>query len=876
MAEPSTGSPELDRPHPSTFYYLSSTFSHQFPSLTESSGRPKVSPSGAHLAYFHGSRLIIRSTISRSYPTDTSTDNSAADNDAQVTYLNIKKVVDMASALNNRGLYNSEKTTSAIRNQNSEPPVLVEWDSSYFYANDQTPPLIEDRLAVCIGLYVYVFIFSTDDPISPLDSQGIPSIFNILESANSVIFIPESLLTPSSAPLKPMPLHKVSKANTQSFRNARSPTISTFNSSISICGIQWLQGTTSLNGLADKLVRIAVFIGDSNHITVTAGGSIDTPSTVGNAIAILLCSVDSIDLVIKSPKPGFRIVSVPAGSNSLHSSEMEHGTSLFGILTREFTTDVFLVFDLLANIHSTVPLTLSGTYFQSTSPALESYSFTSPDDDSTFDAKDLQISPSGFWFAVLESPALGYSVSLFSTLTGIHLHTYHGPYYSIPPFLNVEPARSILWTQIPYKDNSIEPKEVLLIADSVGMVTVLCPVSGKPLMTLNHGTGLIIGQEDFAADGSRDSDGDEDMDSSRDRPETQVWYEQVSEETGILQYFGLSLPFDPILLSKPFPPLSTPSVLSKAVASLQRKALVDMSVTHMAACKNFVATVVAGLPSTVFIWRVELEDAAFLGIDAHDSDWHSKSSLLTVLYHSSSIKNLSFRQRISDKESYTNLNSPSRAQLLVTTQEGHVMGIWDTLTYQSSPPDLVELLDLAQEEEDESNHQEASAFTEIARNGHTKKKKLKPRGLWKIQDTANIPKRSSSFDANWVNSIDPNEFGVIAWNRRAFTLFHKIFKTGGKPLTAYLSAAEHLPEEAVDAVSNTSLSYDGDNSNISELMKGEEHSGVSFITSKDDGLARRLEAEVREKEWERDVRVGIRIENDGADDTFAYVRKRNS
>lgn len=168
----------------------------------------------------------------------------------------------------------------------------------------------------------------------------------------------------------------------------------------------------------------------------------------------------------------------------------------------------------------------------------------------TLDAKDVKVSPSTTFTAVLDSPCEGYSVLMF--LDNQHLHTYAGPHYLTDRYTTIA-ATSIEWLVH-------EKTELLLIGDESDLVSILNPVTMKPTATLVHAAGAVY----------------------RDIP---VWIESVFD--GELIYTLANLPYTA--------PAKNNSDNKRSGGSSKLKLAVSQ-------IDGYIATVPACAPRSVFIW----------------------------------------------------------------------------------------------------------------------------------------------------------------------------------------------------------------------------------------------------------------------------------
>lgn len=320
-----------------------------------------------------------------------------------------------------------------------------------------------------------------------------------------------------------------------------------------IANATWISGSLPINDGHDYsfVVRIAVFSSDG-------------------LTGLQIWSSDGVELDIPGPKFP-RLL----GVNTNHAHE-----TIFTLLSRPYTHDTLDTYSLRKQVN------------------LSSYRPNRPEDSLPLrslslsgivvDAKDVKVSPSSIYTAVLDSPAMGYSVHLF--VNSQHLHSYNGPYYLTPPYeMNVIPAMSITWMRLPPSDDFNVNSEILLVGDEEEVVTLLPTTTFKPLATLNHAKGYVLS----------------------DIP---VWVESISN-SGQLVY---------TLANIPYSPLSTHN---------QER---TKNISHITVSRNnnentdvYVATVAASMPYTVWVWRINFESA----------------DLVTVLSHTLPIKNICFSQQ---------------------------------------------------------------------------------------------------------------------------------------------------------------------------------------------------------------------------------------
>lgn len=311
-----------------------------------------------------------------------------------------------------------------------------------------------------------------------------------------------------------------------------------------IANALWLTGTipTSLsNDDPEYVVRIIVF--GRNGVT-----------------GAQVWSGDGVELDVPSPK-FLRLAGVYTKGKE----------TLFSLLCRDYNSDTLESYSLRKQ-----PSATNRGRHEPTSEPLQTISF----EGTVLDSKEVKYSRSGQFIAVLDSPAVGYSVHLYSSSINDPnklIHSYYGPHYLKRPYdVNIIPATSIEWLSFP-------TTELLLVADQSQTVSVLSPVTFKPLTTLNHFKGYVY----------------------RDIP---VWSESVSSPSGTLIYSLASLPYSPM--------------------SISAKGIKHMCV---ASSSGYVATVAASMPSTVWIWRIDPASEQF-------------SDLISVISHSILIKDLSFRE----------------------------------------------------------------------------------------------------------------------------------------------------------------------------------------------------------------------------------------
>lgn len=307
-------------------------------------------------------------------------------------------------------------------------------------------------------------------------------------------------------------------------------------------------------------------------------------------------SGDGVELNVPSPK-----------SSRLAGVFTRDHETFFSLVCRPYTHDLLETFSLRKQSQN------KGRHSQQ-SEALASVSF----EGTVLDSKVVKYSPSGRFVAVLDSPAVGYSVHLYSSSFGTsdkHIHSYYGPHYlKRPSHVNIIPATSIEWLRLPNT-------ELLLVADQSQTVSVLSPLTFKPLATFNHLRGYVY----------------------RDLP---VWSEFVSSPSGMLIYSLASLPYSPVTTS-------TKHVIHLCPSSTG----------------GYVSTVVASMPSTVWIWKVDPDSELF-------------SDLICVVSHSSPIKSLEFRE-----------GPKSSSHLLITLSVCNFVGIWDSSDQQH--PTIFQFSDLA-------------------------------------------------------------------------------------------------------------------------------------------------------------------------------------
>lgn len=1069
--------------HPIASYNLSQHFPYSFLGDNANNyGFPTVSPSGAHIAYFYGQQLIIRTTSTAEIdPSFQEGSEAGIDTNTipPISLLNIKNIIDFGpvfdssftDSLNPMNSYNNAETKDRYRQH-----IIMKWDSSFFHRNNQNSEeeeeeeeanesnlrssvVIEDRLAVAVGFEIFIFIVSsndspTDDQNSRQNSQEYKSYENqnvdvqaLRSAADSIIQIPPSLLLKSaftdqteSELYRSVFTHQANtsrafhgvasnrpQTNKQNTRlanlkrqwngpnggnNNSSNTISTRNNGseskqadmvaaaaeagLSVCDIQWLQGYTKNE---EQVVRICVYLGEnpsinnrkfnsetdisniSNNTSANATtcigsdrNSISNADSLGskghgNSVAILICSIETIEMVIKSPKPGFKIVPInysndpqtryshyyypdnSSDSNSISGNNVNgiKDKHLFGIVTRDSTVDTFTIFDLVPRVHKAIPFssyedskvqnqtTLSNRpqqQLQTQTQAQQSPKIKTP----VLDAQSVEISPGGDFIAVLDTPGTGYNVSVFSTLSGLQLSKYQGPYLSQPPYLNVEPATGILWTRV-YWDygtrnqaDAIEAegrhyRDMLLVSDKLGAVCILDPITGKPLAFINHGTGLVL-PENF-----KDPSNEFDPYDSRHRQSTNdtlVYYEDVSPSTGMVEYLLGGEPFDPPLVPTKY------ILTSSSRNSLQE--IIDTRVIHMSACCGYVATVVASLPSTVFLWKL----GTFNYEDKDEVDSNTKSKLICVFYHTSFIKSLCFRQNMPEssetdevKRSSSNYKNRWRAasQLIIVTQKGNMIGIWDSSLYesaikkfkQSSPsfesnetqgsasekedselsendtnsppnPELIQIHNLMSEEASNPTANQSGfgqrngTFSEkiqndkflIIRNGQSANQHRNQNHQQQQQFQENSRVLNSLFDAVFVNNqLDLNSFGILAWNRYSLVLFYKILrprnKTNHSGITTTTATTNNFKKSntSTEFVHHVRVIQNSDPAAAAETsyIRRQRQGSPQIIQDIDDSFGRRVEAEVQQREWYGNATSFDVI--DEKDDTFYHLYQKS-
>lgn len=1011
-------------------YNLSAPFNYAFPGYdAEIQGLPVVSPSGAHVAYFYDRQLVIRSTSTaeldqKSHPNGT---GISFDYILPISLLKIKKIIDMGPVISqsfgDSSIFENRKGFESRNKNQYKPNIIVEWDSSFFHNNSSTrdeesekansgPPVtIEDRLAVVVGLEIFIFVFSSNDkPFNRTnatqnndflsDGENESTYIQDWESAvDSVISIPSSLLLKSTlSSLPDFSLYKSSLADqakhsraSHGYRinksypsgngyrkpdlkkswnnpainqnesrkfgyNRLDPVHTAAEAGLSICGIQWLQGYTEDE---EQVVRLCIYLGEpsvsstdsrltpkieSGEIGVCIGSDINSSTStgscgkkylkgnrqVGNAVAILVCSVEAIELVIKSPKPGFKVIPISFSYDHFttryshyynESNQIATKKSLFGILTRDSTVDTFVLFDLIPRIHKVIP------FCPQENSIPQALSIRENEINYVLDAKHIELSPGGDYIAVLDSHSVGYSVSVFSMLTGLPLSAYKGPYCMLPPCLNVEPAVGILWTRVYWgtisTDNQIGYKDLLLIPDRLGIVTIMEPTTGKPIANIDHGTGLVLSEQiknHVKETSIHTKQFDEfDLEEQRQFDGTMVYYEDTSTSTGMAEYILGEEPFDPPLVpTKVFSPSSRDSP----------QEIIDVRVIHMAACCGYVATVVASLPSAVFLWK----------LGGFNYNIHTKSQLICVFYHKSFIKSLSFRDSVpANCTSYGSFNP--RVQLMIVTQKGHMIGLWDSLahdvqtnqlkiskrnssnskegyngneinngfyennlqvTTQPVPSaELIQFLDLLaleqsdQAELDLKTFNKKQKFTIEKRNDFPVTPITTQNNSLFIADNDNQPNQNNSnsalfkknqeltkksvFNAAFVNNqLDSNSFGVFVWNRTSFALFYKILRfdelnsNEGKShndfkfqnIEYFEAYAHHFNVNDISQLRSSPSSF------IDRQRQG----SPQIIQDIDDSFGRRVEAEVQQREWYGNV-SSFDI-NDENNDTFFHLLKR--
>lgn len=218
------------------------------------------------------------------------------------------------------------------------------------------------------------------------------------------------------------------------------------------------------------------------------------------------------------------------------------------------------------------------------------------------DVKDAKWSRTGAWLATIDTPAMGYRVSVWGA-DGTLVHTYHGVNQDL-----VEDgalgAQTIEWIE---KDD----KEYLLIGDMQEQIVVLDALTYQPTAVIKHGSMVKT-------------------------DEVPIWMEDASSTHGLL-YRAIGNPFYPQRLLKEY-----------------GMDLVEVSTDH-----SLLATQVASMPYTVFVWSLDGQN----------------TSLLTCITHSSPINVLSW--------------NPDSTSLLILPTDGGIIGVWNRNS--SSPPILKEL-----------------------------------------------------------------------------------------------------------------------------------------------------------------------------------------
>lgn len=820
----------------SKHYFLSSPFHYQS-SLSSSSPSqvthpPTVSPSGAHIAYFKDNHLIVRQTCStNSYSGTRRPPASSASTKSLFTKKqnHDPKLGPHPIAMEIVGSIDFSAIFEASPYSIDTNTVLMEWDSCYVYKSDPKVAthkhiLIQDNLAVSIGLTVYLFNFTF------VNNENSSSSFKW----DSIKCLPDTVLR--------FPAGIFYRTNSlKAYTDSDPP-------SIFICGLQWLQGYSGKE-TNDKVVRICLYLGNRIGKGEKSNNNNDNDNL---PISAAVCSTDGIELLIPSPKPGFRIEQIPPRVGIYNEDGKTKDADLYGIVVREFSNDYYLIFSLKPEILSKIPLSesssSSNTQLQNKSKIRNSDNDTSrtatPWQQPILDLQKVIISPCGLWLATMDTKSMGYSVSIHSLLGNREtlVHTYHGPYIDDNNEINCIPSTHIIWTELTFlesgdlneypgrADLSGISKQLLLIGDSKGLVTVLDPVCGKPLLTLAHGSGLILTgtREELKKrksnktelfdhdDGGRnlnsfssssfsdkrsfknrnnyqqessdnntthisssttsniDNNIQKNYNIEEEEEELTIWKESLNKQFNVLEYSSTTFPFDPPLVDN-----NTNNNDDNYTGSIK----------FLKAWGPYVATVISTLPSTVFLWK--LQDL-FINIESElnkqgnnldtndvssSSLYEPKSKLISTFYHSSYITNIEFRQNEQQKYSILNprfhettINTPTTttintinktkhgtaAQLLVTTEYGHVVGIWDSRKDQvknsqkliNQTPDLIEFGQL-QSLDSSSSSSSSSSFS------------------------SNDLQKESKFFTSWVNNLDPNIVTILAWNNFAFCLFHK-------------------------------------------------------------------------------------------------------
>lgn len=206
------------------------------------------------------------------------------------------------------------------------------------------------------------------------------------------------------------------------------------------------------------------------------------------------------------------------------------------------------------------------------------------------DVKDARWSRTGSWLATIDTPAMGYRVSVWGA-DGTLVHTYHGINQDLVEDGELG-AQTIEWIE---KDD----KEYLLIGDMQEQIVVLDALTYQPTAVIKHGPVI-------------------------DADEVPIWVEDTSSTYG-LSYRTLGNPFYPPRTSKEY-----------------GIDLMEVSRDH-----SLLATQVASMPYTVFIWSLDGQN----------------TSILTCITHSSPINVLSW--------------NPDSSALLILPTEGGIIGVWN-------------------------------------------------------------------------------------------------------------------------------------------------------------------------------------------------------
>lgn len=329
-----------------------------------------------------------------------------------------------------------------------------------------------------------------------------------------------------------------------------------------IANATWISGSVPINNKDDYnyVVRIAVF------------------SKYG-LTGLQIWSTDGVELDIPSPK-----FSRLLGVNTNYRNE-----TTFMLLSRQYTHDVLETFSLRKQVDI--------QNYRPNRPENSLPLWSLPLSGIVVDAKDVKVSPSYIYTAVLDSPAMGYSVHLF--VNNQHLHTYNGPYYLKPPYdMNVIPATSINWLKLPPSDSFNFDTEVLLVGDEEEVVTVLSTATFKPLATLNHAKGYVV-------------------------ENIPVWKE-IYSSSGERGYMLASLPYS--------------GQFNNNQEQTKNVSHISVSRINSDSTDAYVATVVASMPYDVWVWRINCDSSDLVAVLSHDLpvkdisfNLHSQKLLITIL-----------------------------------------------------------------------------------------------------------------------------------------------------------------------------------------------------------------------------------------------------